>query len=292
MPEPTLDDYAEALRVVRPNVGHWQEYRVGPMTITKVEARATDLLVTMQFRSYPHTVVHALDLDSVLLYGGDLPKEEASVEMWAEEALDHLVFLVRDGGLTSTRRRPFGDAVEIDETEEADHDFVAGHFRADDNEAWRDAAQWADPIIPPVPIETWREDNSLITWNTVHLEHQYPLPVIGHAATRWRSEGVADLAFLTVASGLPDIVPVLLAADAALAAAYEGANTVVSDLDRPELALLGFHEADGTWQVDTKFLDVDYAAIAELVSSIAHWQYPQHLRRAITEASKGTYFAG
>jgi hypothetical protein len=289
---PTLEAYAEALRAARPEVERWRQDRVGPLTITNVEARSGDVLVTMQYRHYPHTLVHALNLDSVLLYGGDLPTEEAPVEMWAAEALDHLAFLVRDGGLTSTRRRAFGDAVEIDEPQEPSHDFVAGHFLADDYAIWQDAAQWADPLIPPRPIKAWRTDGSLITWNTVHLEHRYPLPVLGHAATRWRSDGVAELAFLTVATGLPDLVPIMLAADAALSAAFEGAHTVVSELDRPDLAMLGFREIAGAWHVDTRFLDVDHAAIGQRVSSVAHWDHPKHLRDAITEASKHQYFAG
>lgn len=291
MPQPSIADYAEALRHVRADHRRPHGSGVGPTTITGVETRETDLLVTLEWRQYPHTLAHALDLDAVLIMGGDLPRLEATVEMWAAEAWEELAWIPHLS-LLDTRRRPRGDTVEIVLTEETDPRFHAGHRMANDTTSWRRAAEFSWPSIPPGPIDAWRTDGSLIAWSIANLEHRYPLPDIGHAATRWRTDGVADLAYLETAPGLPTIVRLVLAADAVLTAAGEGARTVVSDLDLPELALLGFVRSDGVLQIDTKFLDIDHPAIAELVASTSQWRYPDHIQDAIDEASQWTYFAG
>lgn len=291
MSEPSIAEYAEALANVRPDHRQPRRFDIGSTTITGIEARDTDLLVTLAWRQYPHTLAHALDLDAVLIMGGDLPRLEATVEMWAEEAWEELVWIPQLG-LLETRRRPRGDTVEIVVTEEVDPRFFAGHRMADDTTGWREAADLSWPSIPPAPIDAWRSDGSLIAWSIVNLAHRYPLPDIGHAATRWRAEGVADLAYLESASDLPTTARLVLAADAVQTAAGEGARTVVSDLDLPELAMLGFVRVDGDLQVDTKFLEIDYSTIADVVSSTSTWRYPDHIQDAINEASGWTYFAG
>jgi hypothetical protein len=288
--QPSIAEYAEALAHVRVDDRRPRAFDVAA-TITDIEARETDLLVTLAWRRHPHSLAHALDLDAVLIWGGDLPRLEATVEMWAEEAWEDLAWLPYLS-LLETRRTPLGDAVEIVVTEELDPRFHAGHRMADDTTSWREAAELAWPSVPPEPIAAWRTDGSLIAWSLVSLAHRYPLPDIGHAATRWRTDGVADLAYLETASDVPATARLVLAADALLTAAGEGAHTIVSDLDLPELAMLGFVRVDGTFHVDTKFLDIDYSAIADLVSATSDWRYPGHLQDAITEASSWTYFAG
>ena len=83
--EPSIAEYAEALANVRTDDSQPRAFDV-PATITGIEARETDLLVTLAWRRCPHSLAHALDLDAVLIWGGDLPRQEATVEMWAEEA--------------------------------------------------------------------------------------------------------------------------------------------------------------------------------------------------------------
>ncbi len=290
MPEPSTAEYAEALAHVRVDDSYPRAFDVAA-TITGIEARQTDLLVTLAWRHYPHKLAHALDLDAVLIWGGDLPRLEATVEMWAQEAWEQLAWLPY-WSLLETRRTPLGAAVEIVVTEELDPRFLASHRMADDAPSWREAAEFSWPSVPPEPIAAWRTDGSLIAWSLVNLEHRYPLPDIGNAATRWRAEGVADLAYLETAPDLPMTARLVLAADAMLTAAGEGAHMIVSDLDLPELAMLGFVRVNGAFQVDTKFLDINYSAIADLASSTSDWRYPDHLQDAITEASSRTYFAG
>lgn len=291
MSQPSIADYAEALGHAGADHRLPRGFGAGPTTITGIEARETDLLVTLAWRQYPHTLAHALDLDAVLIWGGDLPRPEATVEMWAEEAWEELASIPHLS-LLETRRRPRGDTVEIVVTEEIDPRFSSGHRMASDTTSWREAAELSWPSLPPEPIDAWRSDGSLIAWSIANLAHRYPLPDIGHAATRWRTDGVADLAYLETASGLPTTVRLALAADAVQTAAGEGARTVVSELDLPELAMLGFVRVDGVLQVDTKFLGIDYSAIAELVSSTSKWRYPDHIQDAIEEASRWKYFAG
>jgi len=289
--QPSLAEYAEALAHVRPDDREPRSFDAGSTSITAIEPRESDLLVTLAWRRYPHTLAHALDLDAVLIWGGDLPRLEATVEMWAEAAWEELEW-VPYLSLLETRRTPLGEAVEIVVTEEADPRFHAGHRMADDATSWREAAEFTWPSVPPGPIDAWRTDGSLIAWSFVNLAHRYPLPDIGHAATRWRADGVADLSYLETPPDLPPTARLVLAADAVLTAAGEGARTVVSDLDLPELAMLGFQRVDGVVQVDTTFLDIDHAAIGDLVSSTSDWEYPEHIQDAITEASGWTYFAG
>lgn len=65
---------------------------------------------------------------------------------------------------------------------------------------------------------------------------------------------------------------------AAHSASWSGARTVVTDLDRAVLSILGFESQAGRRVLNTTFLSVDHDAAAELHASSPDWRPPRRRR--------------
>lgn len=287
----TVQDYAGAVPIGRVEEPDFLR-RIADVNIRSVECRGDQVVATMLWNQYVHPMCFALLPQDVLLWGGDLPLEEATLEHWASEAVSDFVYGA-ELPLLSSRRTSNGHVIEVTEAEPIDLRYVGGHVTgAAGPSKWREISQYADPRVPPPVVEQWRSDGDLVSWHYVSLNHEHVLPVFGHGATRWVSEGVASFDYLNLSPGLPDTFGVLTIADAIHRAAAQGAHTIISTIEVPGIELLGFRNDDGALKIDNRFLDIDYDALADFVSETAGWTPPVYVQSAITCANNATYYAG
>lgn len=287
----TVQDYASAVPlgpVADPN----DMLQGAEVSIQQVEVRDDHVVATMLWEKYAHPVCHALLPEDVLLWGGDLPIEEATLDHWAEEAVVNFAWAAALP-LTSSLRTWTGQAIELTEVEEIDPRYVGSHLRAAARpSAWREVAQYADSRMPPTGVEEWRSNGSLISWHTVSLTHKRVLPVYGNGAARWVAEGVASFDHLELSPGLPETFGLLTLADAVLCAAAEGAHTIISSIDVAGLQLLGFRNVGGSWEIDNRFLEIDYDGLATFASRTKDWTPPVFIQSDVERANRASYYAG
>jgi len=286
-----MEVLAKALRREPTGSSPWATRQRRNLTVLDVVARESDLLVTFRWREHPYRLVHALDPKNVMLEGGDLDLEDASPNYWAAEARDELDWVGKCDPLRS-RRGAAGDAVEIIEHEPADDRFYTSHKSFSEvPDDWSFVSNGGGPGKPPPSVAEAERDGSLVGWHLVRMEHRYPLPYLGQVATRWEAPGVANVYFIEVTDDMPEILPYVLISSAMQFAASRGASKLVTEIDVPNLNLLGFHEVMSRWETDSRFLDVDSDALDALASR-SEWTYPEPLKKAIKRASKTIYVAG
>lgn len=262
------------------------------VTIQHVEARGDQVVATMLWNEFAHPVSHALRPDDVLLWGGDLPIEEASLAHWAEEAVVEFA-CAPELSLMESRRTSNGHVIELAEAEPLDSRYTGGHvLGTSEIDEWQKLAQYADPVLPPPVVRQWRADGTLLSWHYLSLTHRHSLPVFGHGAIRWVSEGVASFDYLELLPGLPETFGVLTVAEAIHRAASTGADTIICTVDIPGIELLGFRGAKGRLEVDNRFLNIDYDGLTAFVSGTSNWTPPVDIQNAISQADQATYYAG
>lgn len=287
----TMQDYASAVPL-GPVVGPDYVLGIADVNIQQVEVRGPYVVATMLWNEYAHPVCHALLPEDVLLWGGDLPLEEATLDHWAEEAVANFVWGA-ELPLMSSRRTWNGHSIELIDAEPIDPRYVGGHLcgtaRPDE---WHEIAQYADPKVPPSTVEQWKSEGSLISWHYVSLWHDRGLPVYGHGAARWVANGVASFDYLDLSPGLPETFGLLTIADAIHRAAAEGAHTIISSIDVPGVELLGFRNAGDSLEVNNRLLDIDYDGLATFVSRTSDWTPPVSVQSDIARADSATYYAG
>lgn len=287
----TIEDYADAVPLGRINL-HPTRRVPDQVDIISVETRGSRIVATMRWDEYSHTLIYALDPDDVMIMGGNVAKEDTALATWAEESLIEFVYAAQLS-LTESRRIARDEGIEILDHEPLDERFVVRHLLPSDwPERWAEASRYSKPIIPPPDVDRWRADGSLIAWHFVTLEHNHVLPTFGHAATRWKADGIASLDLLVLNPGLPATFGLLTVAAAIHRAAAHGAHTIECRIDLPNLHLLGFQQIGGVMQVDSRFLDIDYPALERFVESTAGWTPPPDIQQAMTAADNATYYAG
>ena len=287
----TVQDYASAVPLGRVEAPEYVR-RLADVNIQRVDVRGPFVVATMLWNEYKHPLCYALRPEDVLLWGGDLPLGEATLDHWAEEAV---VDFVRGAELPlmASRRTSNGHVIEVTEAEPMDPRYSGGHLLGTaEPTAWQELSEYADPKVPPPTVEQWRSDGSLVSWHYVSLNHGHVLPVFGHGAARWVSNGVASFDYLDLSPGLPETFGVLTVADAIHRAAARGAHTITCTIDVPGIELLGFRDKNGSLEVDNQFLDIDYDGLATLVSQTTGWIPPVYVQSAITRADSATYYAG
>jgi hypothetical protein len=287
----TARDYADAIPL-GPVADPHNMLDGAEVNIQRVEVRGPHVVATMQWEKYSHPVCHALLPEEILLWGGDLPIDEATLEHWVQEAVVNFACAAALP-LMSSHRTWNGDSIELTEAEAIDRRYVGGYLRGTARpEQWREITQYADPRVPPPTVEQWKADGSLISWHYVTLEHNRVLPVYGHGAVRWVADGVASFDYLELSPGLPETFGLMTIADAVHRAAAEGAHTITSSLEVPGLELLGFRDGTSSLKIDNRFLDIDYDGLMSFVSRTSSWAPPVYVQKDIERTSRATYHAG
>ena len=287
----TVEDYARAVPlgpVLEP------AYLRGlvDVDIRDVTSRGPHVVATMRWNRYPHEVSHAVLPDDVAVQGGHVPNEEATLAEWAAEVVTDFA-RGADLPLISSRRTRNGQAIELTETEPVDPRYVGKHLLGSAPASeWQEVAQYADPVVPPLVVDRLRSEGTLVSWHYVSLQNTHVLPVYGHGASRWVSDGVASVDLIDLHPDLPETSGVLTVAELAHRAAAEGADTIMCTVDVPGLELLGFRRDGATMQIDNRFLDIDYDGMSAFVLRTATWVPPVGMRQDITRADEATYFAG
>lgn len=287
----TVQDYASAVPLGRVELPDY--FRIAPdVTIQHVEARGDHVVATMLWDDYAHPVCHALLPEDVLLWGGDLPIDEASLDHWAKEAVVEFA-CAPELSLMESRRTSNGRVIELTEAEPMDPRYSGGHLMGTcETEEWQKLAQYADPAVPPPTVQEWRANGTLLAWHYLSLQHDRVLPVFGHGAIRWVSDGVASFDYLELLPGLPETFGVLTVAEAIHRAASAGAHTIICTVDVPGIELLGFQGEESCWEIDNRFVDIDYGGLTTFVSQTSNWTPLIDIQNAITRADQATYYAG
>ncbi|KAA1378775.1 hypothetical protein [Aeromicrobium fastidiosum] len=287
----TVEDYARAVPL-GPVLEPAHLRRVVHVDIRDVTSRGPQVVATMQWNRYPHEVSHAVLPDDVAVQGGHVPNEEATLAEWAAEVVTDFAWGA-DLSLTSSRRTKNGRTIELTATEPVDPRYVGKHLLGSAAPSeWHEVARYANPVVPPLVVDRWRSEGTLVSWHYVTLQNTRVLPAYGHGASRWVSDGVASVDLISLHPDLPETFGVLTVADLVHRAAAEGAHTIMCTVDVPGLELLGFRRDGATMQIDNRFLDIDYDALSAFVLRTDTWVPPTRIRQDIMRANRATYCAG
>lgn len=188
----------------------------------------------------------------------DWDQPAADLDDWIESVDLWLLEDVENGFVHRARRHQVGHYIELREPGwPDDRRFYLDAVAPGDGDSWLRVPFMAEAGLDPAPAVALRDTGRLISWVTAS-ENSTGGPYVGHACVTWVDETTAFLEAMQISDGVPSTVPVDLASLAAHLAAAAGALKVVTALELDRLELIGFrHTPEGTWVVDTSFLDED-----------------------------------
>ena len=128
-------------------------------------------------------------------------------------------------------------------------------------------------------VRALHADRTLISWHRAYLNNRSGSPYVGHAAVVGVDAETARIEFCDVRPDVPVTVTLELCRLAAHQASWHGARRVLTDVNDPALAVLGFRRTGRTAELDTQFLHVDHFAAAQLMAQTGTWRPTWKLRR-------------
>lgn len=284
----TLSECAEALPLGPIEVVY--DSQTVDIDVVRVTVSADRVWIYLRYEQDPNLIAYALDPDEFEVNGGSSTRENVPVSVWADEALRHVLYVV-SASLIETRRSKTGDAIEIVLSETSDPRFGTGFVRGTEGaKTWTELKQFA--IQPPDLLSRWRASGDLVAWHYFRILDDRLLPIMGHAAARWLTVHVASLDYLELDPDLPPSFRLLAIAEVVREAVAQGAHSIVSTLEVPELEILGFHDVNGVSQAEGSLTKIDYSAVEDIIQSAARWRPSERLQAIIEKAHDDAYLLG
>lgn len=194
----------------------------------------------------------------------------ASAAEWLDSVGLGLMIQMDTGFRAGARRTAVDDYLELraDGGWPVDERFYYDVVEPTDPYSWERVPFVAAAGLDPTAAVASRGTGRLIAWVTGYENNSTGEPYVAQAVVSWTGETTAHLEHVEVADGVPVTLVVDLAHLASHAAASAGALSVTTDLDAPELAVVGFRVGlGGRREVDTSFLKEDPAGAARLLES-------------------------
>ncbi len=236
--------------------------------VRDVTAREDDVLVTFRWKRYPWLLAIGFGPES------EYDEYPDTVDAWASDALTYLAELTGTGIVVGAARKiREGGVIELLERQAWDRRFYLS-IVPPDGEAWGALKFFERDGFDTTRVQELRASGDLISWNRVYVNNSTGSPYVGHAAVVRVSDTRAEIDFCETVPGLPVTVGLNLCEVLAHEAAWTGITEVVTDIDRPELDLLGFKPEGERRVLTTDFLAVDHAEIARLIASSDDWVPP------------------
>ena len=235
--------------------------RADDTTIVDVSARPDDVLVRFRWMDYPHVLAYALTPECTYM-----PVETASD--WAAQARLLLEEELGTGLVARAVRRPRDGFIELTaQNLPEDRRFYSDAVGPGPDPAW-EAVRYLerDGFDTTVP-RARRSGGILISWHRSCVNDEHGSPFVGHATITRVDPSTARLEQCETSAGTPETVALDLCLRAAHSASWTGVTTVVTDLDRPVLDIVGFETRSGRRELDTTFLSTDHAAATQLLES-------------------------
>lgn len=248
-------------------------------TVLNIAPRGQDIVVTFHWMAYPHRLAYAIGPHSE--YNDDAEVEEP--ERWADDALTWLQEQLGTGLVLRGARRRDGDIIELTEPGWlVDHRFYTDSIQPagePDRYAWDAIHLFQDDGFDTTTVQALRSAGTLISWERSYLNNRTGSPYVGHAATATVDADTAELVYCDTRPDVPRTVTLDLCLAAVHQASWRGARRVLTSLDDPILDVLGFRDHGDGRELDTSFLDVDYASATWLLDQTRRWRPSRDIRR-------------
>ncbi|XAS75743.1 hypothetical protein V3G39_13925 [Dermatophilaceae bacterium Sec6.4] len=225
--------------------------------VLEVRATGSDAVVLLRWARDPNTYGVPISLDeAATIYSG----ANESIEEHLSEIEILLMEELGTGLVSRARRRLAGDYIELTGPDwPADHRFAEQVIYPDSDQLRTLASVTrADGIDPAVALASAKA-GSLVAWVVAYEDNRHGGPYVGQAVITGHPGEPAVLQMVQLSQdAVPHTVALDLARLAGHCAGEAGYLSVRTKVDLPELDLLGYRpNEDGTWRVDTTFLNED-----------------------------------
>lgn len=229
--------------------------------------------------AYPHRLAYAIGPGGE--DSGDAKVEEPG--RWAADAVRWLQEQLDTGLIVRGARRRDGDIIELTEPGwTLDDRFYSDCIQSDgeaDQYAWDAVDLLQADGFDTTAVLALRAAGTLISWGRASLNNRTGSPYVGQVAIATLDADTAQLVYCETRPDVPSSVKLDLCLVAAHQASWRGARRVLTDLDDPVLNVLGFRDRGNGREVDTTFLDINYASAAQLLDQTRRWRPSRDIRR-------------
>ncbi|MBO1756888.1 hypothetical protein [Allobranchiibius sp. CTAmp26] len=234
--------------------------------VVEVRATGSDAVVLLRWARDPNTYGVPISLDEAgTIYSG----ASESIEEHLSEIEIFLMEELGTGLVSRARRRLAGDYIELSVPDwPVDHRFAEQVIYPDSDQLRTLASGTRTDGMNPAVALASASAGSLVTWVLAYENNRHGGPYVGQAVITGHRGEPAVLQMLQLSQdAVPRTVALSLAHLAGHCAGEAGYLSVRTTVDLPELDMLGYRpDADGTWSVDTTFLNEDQGRASILLT--------------------------